>query len=216
MSKRAVKRATREYERWAGPVVQMAFSDARRLALDLVSGRAITYQLYDMGVVLAEGEVVYQSVPAAFSWETDVSHIQSRQPGVHGGYGSSWEVSDRVWRGEPITNWAITSQRLVERDPSGALVSLYWSGCTGVLVDLAAGRVQFDCIDGRRRAFTGPAVAPIAVAAVAHLHGPQALLDHPALAPLRAPAPKFAAPRQPVAAIENAPAVDPLDAYLSM
>lgn len=216
MSKRAVKRAAQEYERWAAPVAQMAFRNARRLTLDLASGQPTYFQLYDMGVVLDEGEVVYQTVPAAESWETDLMHTESQYPAHHGGRGGSWEVSRRVWQSSPMTNWAITSARLVSRDLAGVLTSLYWSSCTGIVVDLAAGRVQLDCTDGRRRAFTSPAVAPIAVAAVAHLHGLAALVDHPALAPLRAPAPRFAAPRQPVAAIENPPVEDPLDAFLSV
>jgi hypothetical protein len=41
------------------------------------------------------------------------------------------------------------------------------------------------CTAGYHGELCGPAIAPIAVAAIATCHGPHALLDHPALEPLR-------------------------------
>ena len=75
--------------------------------------------------------------------------------------------------------------------PDGALRFIdRWGTMVGLRVSLAPGVEQLAVdIDGQPAlVWAGPGIAPMAVAAVFHLHGPAALLDHPGLAPLRAPA----------------------------
>ncbi len=62
-----------------------------------------------------------------------------------------------------------------------------WENAVGVRVDLTAGRevVSLDIDSEPTLIWTGPAVAPMAVAAVFHLYGPLAMIEHPGLAPLR-------------------------------
>ena len=85
-----------------------------------------------------------------------------------------------------MLNWIITNQRLAARKPDGHVVSIYWSAIEAISVDLAGEIVVLDGADGYHGELRGPAIAPIAVAAIATCHRPQALLDHPALEPLRA------------------------------
>lgn len=101
----------------------IAYHNVRRLALELVSGQPAHVQLYDMGVVLDQDEIVYQTCPAIESWETDTVHTEATYPSVHGGRGRSRQVSCRVWQSGSMDTWAITSERLVARDASGQLTS---------------------------------------------------------------------------------------------
>ena len=71
------------------------------------------------------------------------------------------------------------------------------TGCTvtdgrrsvGARVDLTPGRevVSLDIDSEPTLTWTGPAVAPMAVAAVFHLYGPLAMIEHPGLAIVRDP-----------------------------
>ena len=62
-----------------------------------------------------------------------------------------------------------------------------WEKAVGARVDLTPGRevVSLDIDSEPTLIWTGPAVAPLAVAAVFHLYGPLAMIEHPGLAPLR-------------------------------
>ena len=59
----------------------------------------------------------------------------------------------------------------------------------GARVDLTPGReaVALDFEGHSTLLWSGPGVAPMAVAAVFHLYGPVAMIEHPGLAPLRVP-----------------------------
>ena len=59
----------------------------------------------------------------------------------------------------------------------------------GARVDLTPGRevVSLDIESEPTLIWTGPAVAPLAVAAVFHLYGALAVIDHPGLAVVRVP-----------------------------
>ncbi|MGO9954398.1 MAG: hypothetical protein ACLP50_00180 [Solirubrobacteraceae bacterium] len=63
-----------------------------------------------------------------------------------------------------------------------------WDSCVGCQVDLTPGRetvsLDFPRLLGPVH-WRGPGVAPLAVAAVAKLHGSRAAIDHPGLAVLR-------------------------------
>ena len=64
----------------------------------------------------------------------------------------------------------------------------------GLPLDAAgrAGYVQIDLATNGSIAWTGAGVAPLAVAAVFHLHGTAALIDHPGLTFLRDSTPRTA------------------------
>ena len=82
----------------------------------------------------------------------------------------------------------ITSQRLATRlgADGGWLVSNWWASIAGVQVDLGCHLVVLDDRAGSWRGpYGGPAAAIMAVAAIERVHGPAALVHHPALAPLR-------------------------------
>jgi hypothetical protein len=157
-------------------------ADARTWATD--TAKALTLTLcqdtdpavapYDVGVVLDPGERPWVQVPARCS----LDHPVPAAPG-------SSDLPQPA-----ITPWLVTNQRLVGRFASGDLRGWRWDWAIGCLVDLTVGReyVHLDIYKDQKTAkidWTGPGVAPLAVATVYHLHGLQALLDHPGLAPLR-------------------------------
>ncbi len=72
-----------------------------------------------------------------------------------------------------------------------AVTALAWNAparapAARVRADLTTEWLALDAYNGWRAVITGPGIAPIVVAAIASCHGAQALIDHPAIAPLRA------------------------------
>lgn len=156
--------------------------DVRRWATD--TAKALTLTLYQdadpavppytIGVVLGVGEKPWVQVPARCS--RDRSRPAPPPPGQP--------------PEPPVMPWLVTNERVVGRYGSGEMRAWRWQWVFGCLVDLTPGResVSLDVnVDQTavRVAWYGPGVAPLAVAAVYHLHGVHALLDHPGLAPLR-------------------------------
>ena len=84
-------------------------------------------------------------------------------------------------------SWLVTSGRVVGRLADDRLHGYRWEKAVGVRVDLTPGRevVSLDIDSDPTLIWSGPAVAPMAVAAVFHLYGPLAMIEHPGLAPLR-------------------------------
>jgi hypothetical protein len=141
------------------------------------------------GVVLQPGESPWVHARARLAtWDTHVVQVSSRR-------GRWWgrrvenvarEMTLRGWQDRGEGDWLITSLRLVGRTrPDGELTSIWWSDLAGIQLDLGADTVHLDGNNGWRGELIGPGVAPIAVAAVAAGHGPEALLVHPGLARLR-------------------------------
>ena len=92
------------------------------------------------------------------------------------------ETATDQWQDHGEIEWLITSQRVVGKLPaSSEMISVWWSGLAGVDIDLKRDRIVFNGVNGWTGKLTGPAVAPIAVAAVAMCHGLEALPKHPAL-----------------------------------
>jgi hypothetical protein len=87
----------------------------------------------------------------------------------------------------PIRPWLITNHRIVGRLGDDRLYGWRWQQFTGCRVDLQPARefVALDIGDSIPLAWVGPAVAPLAVAAIFRLYGPAALPDHSGLGPLR-------------------------------
>jgi len=139
---------------------------------------------YDLGIVLLPSEVIWQRTTAAYWWRGEQRWTEQRIS--HAGYRSTvTEVQRESMNCSGTFAWLITNQRLAAREASGEVISIPWSAIQGVSVDLAADVVALDGADSYHGELRGPAIAPIAVAAIASCYGPHALLDHPALCVLR-------------------------------
>ena len=179
----SIRKQKRELTRWETATRQWATQDGRRLALDLHRGHEVPLRPYTVGLVLWESrhEQVWGQVPARCSEDTPLA--------VFAGHPR---------RGDPapqpcITDWLITSHRIAGRFYPDTLRWWQWANIVGVKVDLAPGNefAQLDLpLPSHAVRWYGPGVAPLAVAAVFHLHGPAALLDHPGLVALRVPHPE--------------------------
>ena len=76
---------------------------------------------------------------------------------------------------------------MVARLGDGFLHGYRWDDMVGVRLELAPGReaLVVDIVGQPSLVWSGAGLAPMAVAAVFHLYGAAALLDHPGLDPLR-------------------------------
>jgi len=158
--------------RWTEETRQWATERGRDLALDLYYDRETTTRPYGVGVVLDPGEKAWAEVPVTFN----LDWTQPAKPGEQAPQPA-------------VRPWLVTSARIVGRLADDRLHGYRWQKTVGARVDLTPGReaVILD-VDGEPTlAWSGPGVTPIAVAAVFHLHGPLAMIDHPGLAPLRLP-----------------------------
>ena len=155
--------------RWDNEARQWATATGRNLALDLYYNRETAALPYGVGVVLDLGEKVWAEVPVRFNLD--------RPP--------LFKPGDLA---QPsVRTWLVTSSRVVGRLADDRLHGYRWERAVGARVDLTPGRevVSLD-IDGEPTLmWSGPAVAPLAVATVFHLYGAPAMIDHPGLAPLR-------------------------------
>jgi hypothetical protein len=140
-----------------------AYHDARALALELARGvPSVRFDPMRAGVVLLPGESVYRRLPI---W------VRVQQDGR--------------WAAASYADVIVTDMRLLCRFATGHLASLWWSGIVGLNVDLEAEHVVLDFGDGQPVSLSGVQVSVVSVAATASIYGAQALVGHPALAPLR-------------------------------
>lgn len=172
----SVRRRQRELARWEAETRTWATAAGRALVLDLSRNTDKPVWPYSVGLVLWEGEKVWAQVPARCSADTPLA-VRSGPPR----------------RGNPvpqprISDWLVTSHRVAGRLYPDALTWWVWCSVVGVKVDLTprAESVQIDLASNGSIAWTGAGVAPLAVAAVFHLYGAAALIDHPGLTVLRA------------------------------
>jgi hypothetical protein len=156
--------------RWEAEIRQWATDTGRSLVLAICTDQAVPATPYQVGVVIGPDEQAWVECPARFH--------QERPP-------SRQAVHSPFW--PPIRPWLVTSQRIVGRLGDDRLYGYRWEHFDGCRVELTAGneRVSLDLQDSGPLTWTGPGVAPMAVAAVWHLHGSHALLGHPGLGPLR-------------------------------
>ena len=166
MSKR---RQAKALMRWSEEARQWATAAGRALALDLYFNRESNLRPYEVGVVLEAGEKVLAETPARFNldWIPLGKAGQKTEPAAR--------------------RWLVTSDRIVGRLADDRLYGYRWEYAVGALVELTPGRevVRLDIEDQPTAIWSGPAVAPIAVAAVFHLYGPIGIIEHPGLATLR-------------------------------
>jgi hypothetical protein len=141
-----------------------AYDDARSLAIELGRGSpSCAFDGLAAGIVLMPIETVYRSTEAWLRIQTS-----------------------GVWGQARSANTLVSNQRLLCRLSDGRWTSLWWNGVVRLQVDLAAEHVILDYGDGEPIAFSGTSAAVVGVAAIASVHGVEALIRHPALAPLRA------------------------------
>jgi hypothetical protein len=118
--------------------------------------------------VLDPGEKVWAEVRVRFNldWAPTEKAGQEPQPAVR--------------------SWLVTSGRVVGRLADDRLHGYRWDSAVGVRVNLTprSEAVSLDINDEPALLWLGPCVAPMAVAAIFHLYGPAALIEHPGLTPL--------------------------------
>lgn len=164
-------------------------TQARELARAIVEDRPDPTAHLAAGVVLQPGEDAWLRARArlasrtsqpAWTARTQASWLDRRARSVTRESPTEW------WLDNGEIHWLITSERVVGRLPaSSEMISLWWSGLAGVDVDLKRDCIVLNGVNGWTGMLTGPAVAPIGVAAVAMCHGLEALPEHPALEMLR-------------------------------
>jgi len=156
-------------DRWDTEARQWATATGRDLALDLYYNRETATRPYGIGVVLDSGEKAWAEVPVRFN----LDQPPLIKPGEHAQ--------------SSVRPWLVTSARVVGRLTDDRLHGYRWEMAVGARVDLTPGRevVSLDVETEPTLIWTGAAVAPLAVAAVFHLYGALAMIDHPGLAPLR-------------------------------
>lgn len=157
-----------------------AYDDARRLAVQIVGAAPPpAVDVYSYGLVLNHGEQPYREF-----W----MHWHMREIWTRNRITAALPERDfAVWPEPQPAHLMLTDQRIACRDQHGELFSIYWTGLPGCQVDIPAERITFDYHDGRAGAFTGTAAPVLAVAAVAHLFGIEALLEHPSIRVLHMP-----------------------------
>jgi hypothetical protein len=168
MSKR---KQTKALTLWSEEARQWASATGRDLALDLYFNRKSNLRPYDVGVVLGAGEEVWAETPLRFNldWTYAGTDGQTIEPAVR------------------LRPWLVTSDRVVGRLADDRLCGYRWEEAVGARVDLTVGRevVMLEMEGEPTLTWSGPAVAPLAVAAVFRLYGPLGLIEHPGLATLR-------------------------------
>ena len=152
--------------RWETDTRDWAHQTARNLVLAIVSRQPVPANPYGIGVVLERGERVWAECPVRFLQE----NLPSEGPTMRS-----------------VRPWLVTSDRIVGRLGDDSLYGWRWEHIRGCRVDLSASSefVTLDLDGGSRLDWTGPGVAPLAVAAVYRLHGREALVDHPGLTAIR-------------------------------
>lgn len=154
---------------WEGNARQWAYETARDLVMAMVTGSPIPVTPYRVGLVLHPGEQVWAESPVRFLQE----QVLAVEPGMC----------------PPVRPWLVTSERVVGRLGDDRLYAWRWDQAVGCRMDLTPGAefLTLDLPDGSSLSWTGPGVAPMAVAAIGRLLGLTALVDHPALEMLRTP-----------------------------
>ncbi len=163
------RKQRRALAKWEDDTRLWAHETAKDLVLAIVTGQPTPATPYRTGVVLEPEERVLAECPVRFLQERPTC-VQPRPDWL-----------------PPIRPWLVTSERIVGRLGDDRLYSWRWGQVVGCRVELGppVETIALDLQDGSGVGWIGPGAAPLAVAAVCRLHGPEALLLHAGLAPLR-------------------------------
>lgn len=178
------RKQIKQYNAWCDQTRAAAYDNARTLALAIVAGYQPAVPIYDLGIVLAADEVVWQRTPATYWWRGQQSWAEQRTS-YYGHRSVLTEKRRPVMNSTGTLDWLITDQRLAARESGGEVISVYWSAIQAVSIDLTVDVVAFDGADGYHGELRGPTIAPIAVAVIACCYGRRALVNYPSLGPLR-------------------------------
>ena len=167
------RRQARRLAREESEVRTWATVTARSLALALYQGHELAAKPYTVGVILRDGEVPWAEFPARCTADQVVVPTTPRK-------GDPPPLA-------PVATWLATDRRVAGRINGSVLRWWEWGALIGCQADLSPGRerVQLDPNGVPPVIWWGPGVAPLAVAAVYHLHGAEAVVEHPGLAVLR-------------------------------
>lgn len=174
----------KQYRAWRDQTRAVAYDNARTLALAIVGGCQPAVQTYDLGIVLDTGEIAWQRTSADYWWRGQQTWTE-QHTSYNGRRGTLSEVHRPVLNCAGTLDWLITNQRLAAREDSGEVISIRWTAIQAVSIDLIADLVVLDGANAYHGELRGPAIASVAVAAIACCHGPEALPGHPSLSPLR-------------------------------
>jgi hypothetical protein len=164
------RKAAKAMAQWEHSTRHWATETARALALDLYHHQPPAIRPYNIGVILGASETIWAEVPVGFNYDPNPIP-PGHHPPPH----------------PPIRTWLVTSHRLVGRLADDLLHGYAWDDVVGVRLQLAAGReaLAINVVGQPTLVWSGAGLAPMAVAAVFHLYGAAALLDHPGLEPIR-------------------------------
>jgi hypothetical protein len=154
---------------WCDQARRWAWVTGRDLALDLFYNRETSFRPYEVGVGLDAGEKVWAEVPVRFN-------LDWRPPG------NATQITQSA-----VRPWLVTSDRVVGRLGDDRLRGYRWEHAIGTRVDLTPGYevVGLDIEGEPTLLWSGPTVAPLAVAAIFQLYGPIGIIEHPGLEMLR-------------------------------
>jgi hypothetical protein len=160
---------------WEADIRAWATNTARELALALYHQHDTTARPFRTGVVLDPGERVWAETPLYFSGDIPPRRVQTR---------IAEPARPRLW--------LVTDCRVIARLGDERLHGWRWEHVVGCRVNLTPAQetVALDIDAKRPLIWSGPAVAPLAIAAVFRLYGPHAMIEHPGLAFLRSPFPQ--------------------------
>ncbi len=150
-----------------------AFLQAWELTRAIVEDRPDPVAHLAAGVILQPGEDPWTRARARLAVRTghaaSTAYTQLSWPGRRAKNVTCDTITEQ-WRNYREIEWLITSKRVVGRPPvSSEMISAWWSGLAGVDIDLASDRIVFDGVNEWTGMLTGPAVAPVAVAAIGYV-----------------------------------------------
>jgi hypothetical protein len=163
----------RELGRWEAATRTWAQHTARALAMALYCDNDTGARPFGVGVVLDPGERVLVETPLCFSADVPIAPAEAA-------------TASPLQLPAP-RSWLVTNHRIVARLSCDRLHGWRWEHMVGCRVDLTPGQevVALDLNCERPLIWTGPGVAPFAVAAVYRLYGLLAMVQHPGLAVIR-------------------------------
>ena len=156
-------------DQWEADTGRWAFETARDLALSVHRGDQLDVRPYALGVVLGPQETAWVECPALLN--------VGSAPRTAGGKPGQLYCSP----------WLVTSERIIGRLADDRLYGYRWDSVVGCRLNLteASSWLCLDLDGAPLLTWSGPGVAPMALAAVYRLYGARGLLEHRGLTSLR-------------------------------